>query len=354
MERERKIVAKKFVRLTFSSCVVLLLAIAVVTIVVDPFFHFHKPIQGMHYYLDDDNERYFNDGILRHFDYDTIITGSSMTENFKATEVDEVFGVRSIKVPYSGATFEELAEAIGQGISYHPSTKMVICSLDTSNLLGKRNELYEAPTYLTDNNPFNDVKYLFNKDIFMNYVLQDIIGTLRGDSSTDFDAYANWMKSASFGTWANSYVRSEPVQTQRTMTNEEREYLAKHLEDTILESIQQYSDTQFYLFFPPYSVLSWDRKNQAGELEFEIEQLKLASAILTQYPNVHLFSFWTETEIYTNLMNYKDAGHYGEDINSWILGQMKKEANRISYETVDEVWEEQERLIKLSIENLDE
>lgn len=33
---------------------------------------------------------------------------------------------------------------------------------------------------------------------------------------------------------------------------------------------------------------------------------------------------------------------------------MKKKANRISYETVDEVWEEQERLIKLSIENLDE
>ena len=55
-------------------CVVLCCTLVVT---VDPFFHFHKPVSSLSYPLV--NERYQNDGIARHFDYDAVITGTSMT-----------------------------------------------------------------------------------------------------------------------------------------------------------------------------------------------------------------------------------------------------------------------------------
>ena len=44
-----------------------------VIIVIDPYFHYHGPLEGYYYNLD--NERSQNDGIIRHFDYTGMIIG---------------------------------------------------------------------------------------------------------------------------------------------------------------------------------------------------------------------------------------------------------------------------------------
>lgn len=47
---------------------------------IDPYFHYRKPnVDGYFYTLY--NERSQNNGISKHFDYDALITGTSMTEN---------------------------------------------------------------------------------------------------------------------------------------------------------------------------------------------------------------------------------------------------------------------------------
>ena len=89
--------------LTVALTVVLLLALAVPTIVIDPFFHFHAPLEGLSYPLRLVNERYQNDGIVRNFECDAIISGTSLCENFKTSEFDSLFGVTSVKAPFSGA-----------------------------------------------------------------------------------------------------------------------------------------------------------------------------------------------------------------------------------------------------------
>ena len=83
----------------------ILIVVGAFMVVVDPYFHYHKPIEGLQYSLQ--NERYQNNGIVKHFEYDAIITGSSMTECFKTSKMDEIFGVKSIKVPYSGGSYKE-------------------------------------------------------------------------------------------------------------------------------------------------------------------------------------------------------------------------------------------------------
>ena len=46
-----------------------------ITAYIDPLFHYHAPLEKYSYPLND--ERYQNDGIVKHFEYDAIITGSS-------------------------------------------------------------------------------------------------------------------------------------------------------------------------------------------------------------------------------------------------------------------------------------
>lgn len=51
-------------------------------IMVDPFFHYHKPDTATYFYSLD-NERSQNDGIIKNFKYDAVITGTSLVENFR-------------------------------------------------------------------------------------------------------------------------------------------------------------------------------------------------------------------------------------------------------------------------------
>ena len=74
--------------ISFSVLVTaILVCVAVLTVYVDPFFHYHSPRTDEFYYTLD-NQRSQNDGIVKHFDYQGIITGTSMVENFRTSEAD--------------------------------------------------------------------------------------------------------------------------------------------------------------------------------------------------------------------------------------------------------------------------
>ncbi|MBQ5676699.1 MAG: hypothetical protein IIV45_16850, partial [Lachnospiraceae bacterium] len=90
---------KRFFAIFISSFFLLMMAVAGITIYIDPFFHYHKPLERYEYPLN--IPRYQNDGITRHFTYDAVVTGTSMVEPFSISSVNQAFGVNAIKVCYS-------------------------------------------------------------------------------------------------------------------------------------------------------------------------------------------------------------------------------------------------------------
>ena len=112
----------------FKKCIVCLLGaiflVFAIVYVFDPYFHFHKPFSFISYRLYD--ERYTNDGISRHFDYDAIVTGTSMAQNFKPTEVDALFGTKSVKETFSGAGYKELSENLERALQRNSNLKTII------------------------------------------------------------------------------------------------------------------------------------------------------------------------------------------------------------------------------------
>lgn len=95
--------AKKWNIMVLSSTLVILALVAAVTIIIDPFLHYHKPLPGLEYPLKE--ERYQNDGIARHYEYEAIITGTSMTQNFKTSQFQQLWGAEAIKIAFSGASY---------------------------------------------------------------------------------------------------------------------------------------------------------------------------------------------------------------------------------------------------------
>lgn len=311
-----------------------LLLVAAIVIFVDPYMHYHMPLTDRFYYTVG-NQRSQNDGITKQFDYDAIITGTSMTENFKTSEFDKVFGVDSIKVPYSGGTYKEMNDNLVVALETHPDIKYVVRSLDRYMIAEDkdtmRDDLGNYPTYLYDSNPFNDVEYVLNKDN-IETSLWMIYHALKGESTgiTSFDSYSNWMSHYTFGanTVLGLYSVDEAAEKERVLSEEEMRTIRENVVQNITALADAYPDTQFYCFLPPYSVVYWRNSRANGELKWQLDCERYMASLVIPHENIHLFA-WERFDLFDDLNNYKDSSHYGEWINSWMLTQMKNGTGRL-------------------------
>lgn len=307
---------------------------------VDPFFHYHKPdIEEYFYRLN--NERSQNDGITKHFDYDALITGTSMTENFQTSEMDEIFGCNSIKVPFSGGSYKEINDNLRVALKNNENLKIIIRCLDMGRFFDEkdamRNDLGTYPTYLYDRNPFNDVNYLFNRDIIWNRVYAMTESREAEDFApgiTSFDDYARWQKDFTFGrktVLPNGIAKFEPGAPVH-LTNEEKEIIRGNIEQNVTMLAKEYPDVKFYYFFSPYSIVWWQPLVSDGTVYKQLEAEQYIIELILEAENIQLFSFNNRYDITADLNNYKDTTHYGTWVNSLILQWMHDKKYQLTKE----------------------
>ncbi len=292
--------------------------------IIDPFFHFHKPLPGLSYSLYDD--RYQNDGILKHFDYDVILSGSSETQNIRTSEIDTLFGVHSVKASYAGGSFYEINNLINTGIEYNANIKAVIRSFDPSMLIQDKDDYFDGnPDYLYDRNPFNDYKYVFNKEVIIR-ASYSLFQTLRGTPPTSFDEYTSFYNLYSFGKESvlSSYERVPLSDDVYPLSDADRITIYDNINQNIVSLALAHPEIDFYYFIPPYSVCVWDAAKRLGQLDQCIDSIIYAYELVMDCPNIKVFSFDDLTDIATNLDLYMDTLHYNEDVCSFILKSMSE------------------------------
>lgn len=343
---KQKLNSKLWILIYFSLVIGALIVAAMQVIRIDPFFHYHQPNTESYYYTLD-NERSQNNGISKHFDYDALITGTSMAENFKTSEMDKIFGTNSIKVCYSGGSYKEINDNLAVALKYNPDLKTIVRGLDMQKILeGKdtmRLDLGEYPTYLYDDNIFNDVNYIFNRDVIFNRVYSmmqanDSDGFKGG--TTSFDVYSNWMPDfeGMFGIKTVSpdeitvLSPDEPIH----LTDAEKNIVIGTVRQNITSLAEEYPDVSFYYFFTPYSAVWWKSILDTGAIYKQLEAEEIAIEQILAYDNIKLFDFNNLTYITTDLNNYKDNHHYGEWINSLMLRYMYDDKCRLTYENYKE------------------
>ncbi|MBR5637397.1 MAG: hypothetical protein IKW81_10765 [Pseudobutyrivibrio sp.] len=334
--------SKKWIIGFLMTVAILLGAAASVIIYVDPYFHYHKPQANLCYELN--NERSQNDGIIRHFEYDGMIIGTSMSENFKTSEAEELWGGTFIKVPFAGGTFKEQNENIAKAIKCNPNLKVVIRPLDYAYLMDEadrvRDDLGDYPEYLYDENPFNDVNYIFNKQILFDICLPmfDEARDRKAGGVTSFDDYSNWMEGTAFGAEAVLAGRTEYKEPEEIQPYVEK--VQKLVEENITQNVTDLAKAnpgiEFYYYLTPYSVAWWGSQKEMGTLDRWLAAEKYAIELMLECDNIHLYSFNNEFDIVSNLDNYSDECHHGDWINSQILGWLYSGTDLLTKENYKE------------------
>ncbi|MCR5502493.1 MAG: hypothetical protein K6F53_05765 [Lachnospiraceae bacterium] len=321
-----------------------LLFVLITVIRIDPFMHYHAPDVSRWFYPLD-NERSQNYGIAEFFDYDAVFIGTSMTENTKISEMDALFGTNAVKLPFNGGYYKEIGDALCHAYESHPDIRLIIRGIDMNYIFATDEEMAavtaENPFYLYDKNPFNDVNYLFNRDVVLKRI-PDMIRERRKEGFkpgiTSFDRYANWMKGKHFG---EHEVCPDGISVLRPheqipITEEEKEVIRKDVRENIVSIAREHPDTEFYCFFPPYSAMWWKSRFETGDFERQIEGERIVIEEILECENIRMYSFNLRTDITADLNNYRDLWHHGEWINSVILKDLKAGKGLLTKENYEE------------------
>lgn len=323
----------KFIKRVLGTTLVFLLIFAMLVVTIDPFFHYHKPLGALKPVVN--NERYQNPGIARHFDYDSILIGSSMTQNFRVSEFNETFNCDTVKLTYSAIRTGSYKHMFETAFSTH-DVKNVFMGLDIDPLTDTYGNYYfPLPEYLYDKNPFNDVNYLLNKSVLFGDAYQ-MLKCNQTSTVPDIDEAYTWTGEFSKDAAVNSIYWDYKVVGETYETPWYLENAECNLKRNILPYIEENPDTTFYVFYPPYNLLWWNMHLSTGDLNGIFEVLEFTTEQLLQYDNVKLYFLHDVEEVVTNLDLYKDYNHYNEEINSEIIQWFKADKYRIYPESYEE------------------
>ncbi len=285
-------------------------------------------------------QRYYNPGFAKHYDYDSILIGSSMVDNFLPSEIKHKLSFNIIKLPIDGASAYEnnimLKCAIETG-----KVKNVFLGLDIFTFNGKTTRLQYGegsfPEHLYDNNILNDYKYLLNYNIFIkSYKI--IKSYLKGKRNNHYnrDNVYYWGKSGNYG--KDILIKEwelKKFNKNYKPINYTYEKFRKSFESNLLYLIKNNPNINFYIFYPPYSILTWIDVFNKNFLEDSLKFKKYIFESTKDYKNVKIFDFQDIKDITFNLDNYKDISHYSPKINSFIIDSVENNVFLITDDNID-------------------
>ncbi|NLL77817.1 MAG: hypothetical protein GX235_11340 [Clostridiales bacterium] len=306
---------KKWILIFITVFAAAAATVVALVIYVDPFFQYHKPIDDFPYVVD--NQINQNPGMARHMDYDSVILGSSMTVNFNTNWFEELMGLKALKLSYSGAFPKDQANIMDIIFDSGNEVDAVFLGIDVITYsAGVEETKYPIPEYLYDSCVWNDIDYVLNKDVLLQYILRPLADPDKTDLAT---VYASWWTEEYYNKqWVmHNYVQPEKVEEEADPENYVRN-VKVNLDANICPYIEANPDTEFYIFYPPYSILFWNDVLRENHMEATMKEYEYMTERLLAYDNVRVFFFPNQEWIICDLDNYADYSHYHPDINRYM------------------------------------
>lgn len=308
---------KRWVCGLLAACAVLLVACAAVVYFVDPCLYYRIPEDWDPVLF---SERYQAAGLAKNVPADTVLMGTSLAANYRRSEIAETFGTTAVRITIPDGYLSEFDKTMDV-LFRSQDPQRVIFGLDANILVRDESGLTSAmPDYLYNDNPFDDVKYLINKDTlyYSAYVLManrwDEADTLDEGFTWDGDVW--WNHATALANYTRPEITGETLPADAYLRH------ASDNLDVVEGWITAHPETEFDIFFPPYSILFWDKTARLGETEAVFAALDLAYERLLQYDNVRLYNFLMDPDIVLDLDNYCDYVHHSGAVCTQVLAKM--------------------------------
>ncbi|MFC5651363.1 copper amine oxidase N-terminal domain-containing protein [Paenibacillus solisilvae] len=309
-----------------AFAVLLAILVALLTSLLDPLQFYHKATWYSPVFSTE--QRYQNPGLARNYDYDTIIIGTSMTENFVPTEVDQALGGKTLKLSIRGSTADEHFKIAKLALETG-KVKKVLWGLDYFSLkTGDQEAAGPFPDYLYDHKLWNDYKYWFNYSVYEQF-FKGIVRELKGTAPQNINYLYNWSHQVTFGKKyvINAYKKAKVEEAYFGLNEEPLDVIKQNFDDHILSLVRGYPKVEFIFYYPPYSILRQSVWKDTNALRYD-NQLEMKTWMFQQFdqqPNTRVYDFQAESEWTYNLDLYKDLSHHNQNVNTWIAEAIGKD-----------------------------
>lgn len=313
---------------TLAALMLLLGLCAGITFIVDP-FELYRESSILPLY---DQESYNNPGIVKNYDYNAVVLGTSMVEMLRPSVIDACMGVQSVKLPMRGSYIAQMGwqldhifkakEKRGEALD------TAILAVDAYSLVGRVDDSDEIYEYLWNENPFDDVSYLLNRDVLLVRIpkmLRHIGRPLEGKRDhmytwTDVVFSSESVYESLPGVMAQSAMQPADYRIERSIGN-----IELHIEPYI----KAHPETTFKIYMPPYSVAYWYVTTRNGLIDQQMRSRALVCEKLLSYPNVEIYDYSSRIEWITDLDQYFDYSHHGYEMGEAVIRAMAAGENRV-------------------------
>ncbi len=311
----------------------------------DPFYQYHSPFFGQAVLNDRDNQM---PGTVRNFEYDSVLLGSSVAENFDTDFIDRAYGCKTLKVIRASGSAADLLYYLEMAQEGH-ELKNVFWCLDIFALNASAETTLEGgdvPRYLHTRSVLDDIPYVYNKEIILEKIPSMLVFSYLG-RNTGGNAY-NWSEGKTFSAVQAMRAYDRLLVTPDMMLDEvdfsgEIPDISENL-SRIRAQLSEHPGTRYRFILPPYSMLWWDSAYVNGQLEKQFYILDRIFSELSAFENAELYFFQSQEDIVCDLDNYMDMVHYSPEINQYMLERMTAGGNVITGENREEALADMRRL----------
>lgn len=332
---KKTIASSRWILAFFAMVLVLCTVLALGAWAVDPFFQFRI------------NEAYQLDydiacGLVKYYDYDTLIVGSSMTQNFHMDTFREELQDKPLHIGIAGMSLRMMEDCMKTAYrAGHAETYFI--AVDPYLFYDVKTR-YPTEFYFQDG-PLPKLRYLLSHKVWFHYLPLDLgLGLLDrlGKESPSFIDACNSENIDSFGDWSKDFSFGEEVvlDNYRNKRYSVTEIKTDDLYGTMSRSVEEllesldFSKGKHVFFFPPYSSLYWSDMQLDGHYEDLIRVKREFIERVRGLENVEVFDFQSD-ELTGELNNYKDTTHYTPAINDWMVRCFASGEYRVTEENLD-------------------
>lgn len=314
----KKIHSQKWIALFIALLLTLMSLLATITYIIDPYFQYR--VKDNSYIL---NPWYVGPGLIKNYDYDTLIIGSSMTQNFDMNVFRENLSNSPLRIGLGGMNWKEmkellcLADSVGKASDYYVCIDIGAFSNDSES---------KIIPYLLDDSFLAKARYSFSYESWFEFIPVDIAFTALKAIGYSFpQKFVYEMSIDRLGDWSLDFSFGEDVVLDNYKTNA-YSVSAVDTEDLLNRMISNIDafvndldaeSVSYHFFFPPYSSLFWCDAWTQGYYDEYVEAKEYFIKKVTALGS-DVYDFQSE-DITLDLNNYKDTTHYSPAINDWMV-----------------------------------
>ena len=261
---------------------------------------------------------------MRNYSFDTVIIGTSHSENFFTSTLDEYMKSKSINLAISGSSAWEQAQVIKLALTKN-EVKRVVWEMNYKSFSGENPNLVKSgsfPNYLYEPDLTTPFYYLYSLD-----TLWLSVKHLFRRGGSDLDGLNSWFDNQK-DKFDGLHVVDHYCHLQSSPVEERSIRYEVSIKEYLEPLLGINKNINYVLFIPPLSVANFSLNNQ---LENFVAFREVLYRIVLDYKNVRIIDFVADLDVIGDLHLYKDIEHYSLGVSNDMLETMSKN-NLVSVE----------------------